>query len=87
MFEGSLSSIELGKYFAADDTIAALGEGLVGIHRHNPGRNTYIGLALSADAMPSPDVTFIADAVVYAAGTKKDVTATSTPKISQKMLI
>lgn len=44
----NLNTVSLGEYFAADDTLATVGEA-VAIHQHNPLRNSYIFLPLTAD--------------------------------------
>ncbi|MCM1332823.1 MAG: chitobiase/beta-hexosaminidase C-terminal domain-containing protein [Bacteroides sp.] len=81
---GTISSIELGDYFAKDDTIATI-DGKVAIHRHNANRNAYINLPYTAECMPEPGVigTLLADLTVSVAKTKKGVIATTTPKIAQ----
>ncbi len=80
--DGQFSAVTLGSYFADDAVIANAGDA-VAVHMHNDGRNTYIGMPLSVTALPA-DPTFIVDAVVYAARSKKAVPQAATPVITQK---
>ncbi len=82
---GTLSTIELGDYFA-DDAVVATIDGKVAIHRHNAGRNAYINIPLSADYVPtfSGSEMIISDLAVYAASTKREVVGATAPKIEQK---
>ncbi len=80
--DGQFSAVTLGSYFAADAVIANAGDA-VAVHAHNPGRNTYLGMPLSANALPA-DPIFIIDAVEYVAKTKKSVSNVATPEFTQK---
>lgn len=80
--DGQFSAVTLGSYFAADAVIANAGDA-VAVHAHNPGRNTYIGMPLSATALPA-DPIFIIDAVEYVAKTKRPVSNVATPEFTQK---
>ncbi len=81
---GTLSTIELGDYFANDAVVATI-DGKVAIHRHNAGRNTYINVPMDAACIPTFDAANVifGDLTEYAAKTKKGVIATTTPKIAQ----
>lgn len=86
LFADGAYAFELGTYFAKDDVLAEAA-GLPVIHQHNAGRNTYLGFPVNAENIltVNPDVFnyLVVNAAVYAAATKKDITAAGAPTISQ----
>lgn len=86
LFVDGAYAFELGAYFAEDDVLAEAA-GLPVIHQHNAGRNTYLGVPVNAEniALNNPDVFsyLVTNAAVYAAASKKDITAAGAPTISQ----
>ena len=85
--EGGITGVELGDYFAKDDTLANAGDA-VAMHIHNAKRNAYLLLPLSIEDMFVADQdiisTLIPQALQTLADTKKDVQAVGTPVITVK---
>ena len=83
--EGTITGVELGDYFSADDIIAKAGD-VVAMHIHNAKRNAYMLLPLSiADmAVANQDniALLIPNALSTLIATKKDVTAVGKPVIA-----
>ena len=82
--EGVITGVELGEYFAADDTIAKAGD-VVAMHIHNAKRNAYMLLPLSiADMAVANDIIaqLIPNALSTLIATKRDVTAVGKPVIA-----
>ena len=83
--EGTITGVELGDYFAADDIIANAGD-VVAMHIHNAKRNAYMLLPLSiADmAVANQDniALLIPNALSTLIATKRDVTAVGKPVIA-----
>ena len=85
--QGSITGVELGDYFAKDDTVATAGQ-VVAMHIHNAKRNAYLLLPLSLEDMLVADQdvisTLIPQALQVVVDTKKDVQAVGTPVITAK---
>jgi len=85
--DGAVTGVQLGEYFADDDTLATVGAG-VAIHKHNDGRNSYLFLPYAKEDMANiqPDAmqAILPAAVNNVAKTKKEVTAVVTPTISEE---
>lgn len=82
--EGTITGVELGDYFAADDIIANAGD-VVAMHIHNAKRNAYMLLPLSiADmAVANDNISqLIPNALSTLIATKRDVTAVGKPVIA-----
>lgn len=83
--DGTITGVELGEYFAADDIIANAGD-VVAMHIHNAKRNAYMLLPLSiADmAVANQDniALLIPNALSTLIATKRDVTAVGKPVIA-----
>lgn len=82
--EGTITGVELGDYFAADDIIANAGD-VVAMHIHNAKRNAYMLLPLSiADMAVANDIIaqLIPNALSTLIATKRDVTAVGKPVIA-----
>ena len=83
--DGTITGVELGDYFAADDVIATAGE-TVAMHIHNAKRNAYMLLPLTIEDMAAADQDIIAalipNALQVVVDTKKDVQAVGTPVIT-----
>lgn len=85
--EGNITGVSLGDYFAADDTLATIGDA-VAIHQHNKKRNTYIFLPytnvdLSVAAEQDNFSALLTAAVKTAADTKVDVIQTTKPSFTE----
>lgn len=81
-YDGFIDAVELGDYFAKDDTLALAGEA-VAIHAHNAGRNAYYyipGTNLSEDVY----LNLIPQTVLAVAKTKRAITAVGKPSITFK---
>ena len=81
-YDGFIDAVELGDYFAKDDTLALAGEA-VAIHAHNAGRNAYYyipGTNLSEDVY----LNLIPQTVLAVAKTKRAITAVGKPAITFK---
>ena len=83
--EGTITGVELGDYFAADDIIAKAGD-VVAMHIHNAKRNAYMLLPLSIADMAVANQDNIAQLIPNALSTliatKRDVTAVGKPVIA-----
>ncbi len=81
----NLTGVSLGEYFAADDTLATAGEALA-IHQHNPLRNSYIFLPLTADltAANADNLSpLLGAALKTVTDTKTDVTKAIKPTVTE----
>lgn len=84
--DGTVTGVNLGSYFAEDDTLATVGAGIA-IHKHNPNRNAYMLLPYDKDEQAGIDgdamSAILPAAVLELAKSKKDVSAVPTPKITE----
>lgn len=82
----NITGVNLGDYFAADDTLATAGDA-VAIHQHNKLRNTYIFLPYGNTDLTTVDQDnfspLLTAAVTTATNTKTDVTKATKPRITQ----
>lgn len=78
-----VTTVTLGDYYASDKILATVGEA-VAIHQHNANRNTYIYIPNDSQVSAEVIGQLLINAVNVVTATKKEVTATATPAISQK---
>lgn len=92
--EGSLSTVALGEYFAADDVIATVGaDSLPAMHQHNADRNSYVGFPLTQDAAAAINANaymqLVANTTGYVAQSKRKIEnagkVTITPAYTDKV--
>lgn len=83
--EGGITGVTLGSYFADDDTLAVAGAA-VAIHKHNDGRNAYMFLPCAVDDAVNGEAltSVLPTAVLNVAKSKKDITTTSSPSITEE---
>ena len=85
--EGGITGVELGDYFAKDDTLAMAGD-KVAMHIHNAKRNAYLLLPLSLEDLLVADqnviATLIPQALQVVVETKKAIQTVGTPVITTK---
>ena len=84
---GGITGVELGDYFAKDDTIATAGD-VMAMHIHNAKRNAYLLLPLSLEDMAAANQDIISalipQALQVVVDTKKEIQAVGTPVITVK---
>lgn len=85
--DGTVTGVQLGSYFADDDTLAVAGAA-VAIHTHNALRNAYMFLPYGSEDLANVNGEVIAAvlpaAILNVADTKKSVVAVTTPSISEE---
>lgn len=84
--DGGMTGVNLGPYFAADDTLAIV-DHAVAVHEHNPNRNAYMFLPYDKENMANVDAdamsVVLPTALSLVADTKTTVINTPKPLIKQ----
>jgi len=85
--DGTVTGVQLGSYFADDDTLAVAGAA-VAIHTHNALRNAYMFMPYGSEDIPNVNgdvaAAILPAAILNVADTKKSVTAVTTPSITEE---